>query len=516
MEAIQAKKIDEVFQLWLDRPGAGGQLVINYKGEIFERCYGYQDIEAGVPMSQESVFHLASMSKQVTAMCIFMLYERGMLGLEDDIKKYLPDIIKVPQTITIRNLLHHTSGLPDHDNFRFCTGVTYKDTMTQAESLRLIARTKELNFAPGTDYSYSNPNYLLLATIVERITGQTLNDFCQENIFKPLGMTKTFVRDDPEMLIPNRVYSYRDDGYNYTNAILNLCSYGATSLHSTSRDMSIYLRQYIDPTLISRETMEKRFLYIPPLPDGKKSVYASGVFIEEMLGHRYIHHGGVNAGFRNFGVCFPEDDLIIVRLANTYNLPFEDTSLDVARIVLGLPPRELRTLDAYKTDTVDLDSIPGFYYCDKNGEYYEIDVRDGVVYNGNVELKPIGGNLFKQGWMNITFAFGENTVRQAHNAIYPLRKVDDKIIAEQAAEYTGKYICEDFESRWEVVWQNGKLYLYHLRHGMLELHRLDGDVFCNERGVAKYTFLRDAQGNVVSFNRATDRQKKMIFTKCAL
>jgi len=187
--------------------------------------------------------------------------------------------------------------------------------------------------------------------------------------------------------------------------------------------------------------------------------------------------------------------------------------LDVARIVLNLPPRERRTLDAYKTDTVDLDSIPGFYYCDKNGEYYEIHVRDGIVYNGNVELKPIGGNLFKQRWLNITFAFGENTVRKAHNAIYPLRRINDKITAEQAAEYTGKYICEDFESNWEVVWQNGKLYLYHLRLGMLELHRLDGDVFRN--GQAKFTFLRDGQGNVVSFNRATDRQKKMIFTKCA-
>ena len=514
MDPIKAKKIDEIFQLWLDRPGAGGQLVIHHKGEVYERCYGYQNIEAGVPMSQESVFQLASMSKQVTAMCIFVLYERGMLGLEDDVTKYLPDLVKVPRSITIRNLLHHTSGLPDHSNFRFCVGVTGKDTIMQAETLRLIAQTKELNFEPGTDYGYSNPNYLLLATIVERLTGQTLNEFCQENIFKPLGMTKTFVRDDPDTIIPNRVHSYNDDGYHYTNAILNICAYGSASLQSTARDMSIYLRQYINPTLISRETMEKLYLYIPPLPDGKKSIYASGVFIEEMLGHKYIHHGGVQAGFRNFGVCFPEDDLIIVRLSNTYNLPFESTSLDVARIMLDLPPRERKTLDAYKTDTVNLDIVPGFYYCDKNGESFQIQVRDGVVYNGDVELKPIGGNLFKQGWMNITFAFGENTVRQAHDAIYSLRKVDDKITVEQAVAYTGKYICEDFESCWEVIWQNGKLYLYHLRHGMLELHRLGGDVFCNERGVATYTFLRDAQGKVVSFNRSTDRQKKMIFTKC--
>lgn len=511
MDELQKKKIDEIFQLWLDRPGAGGQMVINYKGEIYERCYGYQDIESGVPMSQDSVFHLASMSKQVTAMCIYMLYERGMLDIDDDVKKYVPDLVKVPQKITISNMLHHTSGLPDHYNFLFLTGRNAKDTVTQAEILRLIERTKELNFEPGQDYGYSNPNFVLLATIVERLTGQTLNQFCQENIFGPLGMTKTFIRDDPEMLIPNRVHSYNDDGYQYTNSILNLCMYGSTTLHSTARDMNVYLRQYIHPTLIRPETMEK-FLEIPPLGNGKKTVYASGVFIEEMLGHRYIHHGGVNAGFRNFGVCFPEDDLIITRLANTYNIPFDHSSLDVARIVLGLPEREKKTLDEYVTDTVDLDTVPGFYYSDKSGQNVTITVRDGRVYNGKAELKPQGGNLFKQGWIDVHYAFGENSlVMKDYNIIRKMRKIEDRLTDAQAAEYTGDYICKDFDSRWEIIWQEGKLYLYHLRHGMLELHWLGGDDFCN--ALAKYTFSRDEQGKVISFNRATDRQKKATFTK---
>jgi CubicO group peptidase (beta-lactamase class C family) len=506
------KKVEDIFRLWEEHPGAGGQLVVTRDGEtLLERCWGYQDIESQTPMTQESVFHLASMSKQVTAMCIYMLYEQGKLDLEDDIKKYLPDLVRVPQKITINHLLHHTSGLPDHYSFLHLTGRSVLDTVRHSEILRLNARIRELNFEPGDEFMYSNPNYVFLAEIVERLSGMSLNRFCKENIFGPLGMERTFIRDDPSMLIPNRVHSYDDNGYRYTNAILNLTMYGSTCLHSTCRDMNRYLQQYKEPTLISKETMEKHMLVIPPLNDGSYSNYAGGVRIDSVCGHRYIHHGGVNAGFRTFGVYFPEDGLTITVFTNTYNIPIETAGIDVARVILGLPERERPTLDAFRTEDSGLADAPGFYYCDETGDNFTLKVVGTELYRGGVPLKHLGGNLYKQGRLNMTFALGETICANINDELHTYRKVTLELPEERAEEYVGEYFCDVFESFWSVLWENGKLYMYHLRHGKAELHWLGDDAFSN--GPITYTFLRDAEGKVTGVNRAVSQLRKMVFEK---
>lgn len=489
------KKIDEIFKLWQEHEGAGGQLLVTYKGKtIIEKCYGYANIETKTPITPETIFHVASVSKQFTAMSILILHERGMLSVYDDVRKYIPDLIGFKEPLTIKQMMNHVSGMREHYGLFYLQGRSADDSMLQSEILRLIARQKVLNHQPGDEFIYCNANYVLLATIVERLTGMSFPEFARKNLFEPLGMDHSFFRDDPGMLIPNRCSSYHDDGYQYTNAILNLAMYGSTGLNTTCRDLTTWIKQYQNPTLISRETMENIMFDIPTLKNGTKGNYAGGVRIDEMLGHRYIHHGGVNAGFRTFGVLFPDDDLIVTVFTNTYNIPIETAGRDVARVVLGLPPRVPKNLDDYKKDTVDLDSVAGLYYCDKNGDNFRVEVRDGDVYYAGVKLTPIGGNLFKQGRLNVTFAFGEKTAVNERNNVMELRKLTETVPAEQGSAYAGEYYFDDAQSHFTVCWEDGRLWLDHLRHGRRELNWLKDDVFFY--GLREITFTRDEHGEV--------------------
>ena len=447
-------------------------------------------------MTQDSVFHVASVTKQFTAMCILILHERGLLNVNDDVRKYIPDLINFPQSLTIKQMLNHVSGLREYYDLFNLAGRSNEDHYNQYETREIIARQTTLNFEPGTKFLYTNANYMLCATIVERVSGMTYAQFCKENIFDPLGMENTFIRDNARMIVPNKVSSYHDDGYAYTNAILTFGLYGGTGLHTTCRQLHKFLRQYMEPTLISRQTMENIMFDIPEI-NGKKGNYGCGVRINSFEGHRYIHHGGVNAGYRTVGRVYPEDDLIITAFTNTYNIPIETAAADIARVVLGLSPRVPKNLDAYKAESMNMAEIPGIYYCDRNGDNFNITVKDGAVFCDGTPLMPIGGNLFKQGRLNITFAFGETNAVNDNNNIMQLRKLTETVDPGIAPDYVGDYFCQDAESHFTVIWEDEKLLLKHWRFAPKALHYLKDDTFFS--GMNSYRFLRDEAGKVTGF-----------------
>ena len=509
-------KIDALFNLWKEHEGAGCQLLVIHKGEtLVEKCYGYANIETGTPITPDTVFHVASISKPFTAMCVMILHERGLLNIDDDVRKYVPDLIAFSQPLTVRQMMNHVSGLPEHYGLLYLNGRSARDCLMQDELCRLIARQKELNFEPGEKFMYSNPNYVFLGTIVERVSGMNLAEFAKKNIFEPLGMDHSLIRLDPLMVIPNSATSYLDNGYFYRKGIVNFGIYGGTNLSSNCRDLAKYIGQYKEPTLISEQTLEDVALKIPQLPEGRSTCYAGGVRINLLEGHRYIHHGGVNAGFRTVMAIYPEDELIIVALANTHNIPIETAARDVARIVLGLPERKLRNLDAYTAETFDISQIEGFYCAEGMGSCYELQVKDGQVYLGDgddVKLTHIGKNLFKQGRRNITFAFGKTVAVNDENVIRVLRKLTQTTALDG---YAGSYFAKPVNGHFDVVQEGGKLWLDHLRHGRKELHWLEGDVFCYvvNGGMRKLEFVRDDKGAVVGFDYRSPQVYHMLYKK---
>lgn len=487
-------KINALFRLWEENPGAGGQVVVTHKGQtIFEKCYGYANIELQVPMCQDSIFHVASVTKPFTAMCVLMLHERGLLNIHDDVRKYIPDLIRFREPLTIKQMLNHVSGLREYYDLFGLGGRSGEDHYAQREARQIIAQQTTLNFAPGSRFLYTNANYMFCATIVERVSGMSFPEFCKKNIFEPLGMEKSFIRDNPRMLIPNKVSSYHDNGYEYTNAILTFGLYGGTSLHTTCQELQIFARQFIAPTLISRETMDNIMLDIPEI-NGKKGNYGCGIRVNNLQGHRYIHHGGVNAGYRTVMQVYPEDDLVITAFANTYNIPIESAAGDIARIVLGLPERVRKNLDAYRAESADLQQAPGLYYCDKNGDNFTVSVEGQKVFLDGVPMVHQSGNLYKQGRRNIWLALGDQVAVLQDNSLMELRKLTEEVDPAKAADYVGRYESEEAQSRMEMKWEDGKLMMHQYRFAPEQLHWLQEDLFFDN--MHQYRFVRDESGTV--------------------
>lgn len=498
----QKQRIDKLFDLWVQHQGAGGQLVVVHKGEtVYEQCYCYADIEEKTPMTQESLFTVASVSKQIVAMSIMILHDRGLLNIADDIRKYLPELVQFSEPVTISHMLHHTSGL--REIFELTSLNTAKEgDPKHMDKLRMLAgRQKALNFEPGSQFSYCNTGYTLLATIVERITGMNLNEFAKKNIFEPLGMEHSFFGGClPEEEIPTRVFSYHDDGTTYNKITGYSRVYGSGGLTSTCRDMVKFMPQYANPTLVSKETMEL-YQTIPPLADGTVTNYACGVRINELLGHKYLHHGGVTAGFRTFTVIFPDDELVIALFTNTYNIPIETAGRDVARIVLGLPERTTENLDDFVEEKTNFEQVTG-YYRSKGGSVYDIRAEGEKLFikcNGHwAPLYNVRGNLWKLGRRNISFVFGETVRANLDGSNIELRKLTDQ--PENPEQYCGTYYSDETMGAFTVQVEEGKLFATTPTGSKQELHLLEEDLFCYGPMAAQPKKLRfnKADGQVYS------------------
>src|SRR5688572_29162433 len=233
-------KIDALFAAY-DRSTSPGCAVAVYQGDriAYRKAYGMANLDHDVPLTTSTVFHVASVSKQFTATAILLLAQDGKLSLDDDIRKHLPELPDFGTRITIRHLANHTSGIRDQWDLLGLAGWRYsRDLITDDDVLELLARQKDLNFAPGTRHLYSNSGYTLLAVIVSRASGKTFREFTTERIFTPLGMTNTHFRDAFTEIVKHQAYGYAPYGQTFRLSTTNFDTAGATSLLTTVEDMA--------------------------------------------------------------------------------------------------------------------------------------------------------------------------------------------------------------------------------------------------------------------------------------
>ena len=244
-------KVDKVFEQW-DKPDSPGCALGVYRdGQIvYKRGYGMANLNDDVPITPATVFHVASMSKQFTAASILLLAQQGKLSLDDDVHKYIPELPDFGEPITLRHLLHHTSGLRDQWSLLDLAGWRYsQDLITDDDVMSVLVRQKALNFKPGEKYMYSNTGFTLLAIIVKRVSGMSLREFTTKNIFQPLGMTHTHFRDDHEEIIKHDALGYEQDGKDkpFRMNLTNFDTAGATSLHTTVEDLQLWDENFYHP-----------------------------------------------------------------------------------------------------------------------------------------------------------------------------------------------------------------------------------------------------------------------------
>jgi CubicO group peptidase (beta-lactamase class C family) len=308
-------EIDALMAEYADAPG-GAVMVIEDGGILFQKGYGLADVENGDPITTDSVFHLGSVGKQFTALGVMILAEQELLNYDDPIKLHLPELEWMGDDVTVRTLLHHTSGVEGYDD----SDEIYNALVASAEKpgnddlLKVLAEQGSMLADPGDEYSYSNAGYDLLGILIERLSGKNYPTFMEENIFSPLGMSNTFaVPNDARLSDENIAQSYSTEGA-YEPDILDGLN-GAGSIYSTLGDMYLYDQAFYTNELVSQETLAEAFTS-GVLNNGEETEYGFGFELGEYSGETYIGHSGAWLGFESYYLRFPDRNLSVVVLLN--------------------------------------------------------------------------------------------------------------------------------------------------------------------------------------------------------
>jgi CubicO group peptidase (beta-lactamase class C family) len=313
-----AARVDSVFGRFTAAGSPGCALGVVRDGQLdYARGYGLASVEHGVPITPATVFDIGSVSKQFTAMAVVLLAQDGKLSLDDEIQKFLPEIPRYAAgPVTIRQLLHHTSGLRDYLDVMGLSGIADEAVTTEADALDAIVRQKETNFPPGSEFRYSNSGYFLLSVIVKRASGQTLRYFAATRIFAPLGMTRTQFVDRHEMVVPGKAGSYAaGPGGSVVLSLANWEQTGDGAVNTTVEDLVKWERNFETGTVGGAAGLAEMHR-TGVLSDGKPISYALGLGIDTFRGLRRVSHGGAWAGYRAHIVRYPDQKLSLISLCN--------------------------------------------------------------------------------------------------------------------------------------------------------------------------------------------------------
>jgi CubicO group peptidase (beta-lactamase class C family) len=317
----QEPAADAVDALFADfvKPGAPGcSLAVARDGKlVYAKGYGLANVEENVPLTPDSVFDIGSTSKQFTAASIVLLEKQGKLSLNDDIRKYLPEIPDYGKKITILNLLNHTSGMRDYLALFDLAGINTDSVTTDEEAYALVTHQKALNFDPGSDWLYSNTGFFLLSLIVKRASGESLRDFAAHNIFQPLGMTQTQYRDSHTLLIANRALAYDPvkDSDKFTLNVSYFEQTGDGAVHTTTGDLLKWDENFYSGKIGGKEFVAELQEHAK-LNSGKTKEYAKGLMVTTYRGLPVVRHGGAWGGYRAELLRFPEQHFSVVCLCN--------------------------------------------------------------------------------------------------------------------------------------------------------------------------------------------------------
>lgn len=531
--ALLVRKVDALFAEW-DKPGSPGAAVAIVKNGLvmYQKGYGSANLEYDIPITSSTIFPVGSVSKQFTAFAITVLAHEGKLSLDDDIRQYLPELPAFGVPITIRHLMHHTSGLRDEVFLLAMAGWRLDDVITKAHILKLVRSQRELNFRPGEKYRYSNTGYTLLAEIVERVSGKSFRAWTATNIFEPLGMTSTLFYDDHERIVKNRAYSYQPDGKGGFKK--HVLSYANANLLTTVEDLAKWARNFHEarlggPAVIAH--MHERGV----LNHGDTLDYAFGLVVDGYYGLKRVGHAGSHAGYRAYFGRFPEQDLAIIVLSNLASFNPVAMAMQVVDVSLAdgsaseQPGSRITARPAERKaivlDPAMYDEYVGVY---KLWPGYIITItKENQRLMGQVTGQP-KGELFpeserkffvKGADVQVSFQRGltGKVILTVHDEDQNLRALKFEPLAlsvDQLTEYTGNYYSEELGTTYTFVVNDGQLVAQHRRHEDIKLMPEQADAFFS--GVwffGQVKFMRDQSKRITGLKVSNERATNLHFDK---
>jgi CubicO group peptidase (beta-lactamase class C family) len=330
------QKIDELLAVYdsEDAPGLSVN-VISHGKSVYYKGFGLSNLDYNIKNSDSTVFSLASIAKQFTASAIWALVNEDKISLEDDIRTYIPEFPKYEDVVQIKHLLNHTSGIRNYHTLMYLSGFDYDTTYYDNNTvLELALRQKGLNNLPGEKVSYSNTNYNLLAIIIERISGQNLNDYLKLKILNPLKMHSTFVRVEHGKPIKNKAVGYQKQKEGYKFSTNNQLSYGAGSMGSSVNDMAIWMKM-LNGQILHFKYLTQFLKTTERLTTGEKAKYARGIMLDDYKGYITASHGGIGFGGRTQLITVKEMEFGIIVLTNLESIDAPRIAYQILDILLS-------------------------------------------------------------------------------------------------------------------------------------------------------------------------------------
>ncbi len=528
LEESVRTQIDEVFD-FVNVGDPGCALGVVQNGQMaFAKGYGLANLDWGIPISPSTAFDIGSVSKQFTAAAIALLEIDGVLSIEDEVRRWIPELPEYERTITIRHLLNHTSGIRDYLTLMELAGTDFNNVFDEFDGVELITRQRALNFDPGSEFLYSNSGYLLLANIVRRATDKSLRQFLEERVFDPLGMAHTSIWDLNTEVVRERATGYAGESGSWTiDHAWNFQMGGDGQVITTVEDLAKWDANFYAP-VVGGQGLLDRMHTRGILNDGDTIDYALGLTVDEYRGLHRVKHGGVWAGFRAVLARFPEQHTSIIVECNRGDANAGAYANGVADAVLaGLFTEEVADVaggdaplaknhEPVELAVGQLERWEGVYQAEADPPVLVFEVRDGrlvvMVQGQSFPLQAFSETDFELigVGVQITFADEEGVATATRLGDTYVRRDRPEPSAEQLQDYVGRYWSPEIETVYEITLEGDTLSLRRADRDPAGLLSIAPDEF-NGAGLG-ITFVRE-RGRVTGLKVDAGRVTCIVFER---
>lgn len=538
-DVVSPEQVDALFSQWNWDTGPGAAVAIVKDGQlVLEKGYGMANLEHWIEITPETVFPIASVTKQFTGFAVAALAADGALSLDDEVRSHLPELPDFGASIKIRDLIHHTSGLRDVVELLLISGFDFRDLFSKARYWNLIRNQQALNFPPGSEYEYTNTGYFLLAEIVAKVSGVSFRDWLEREVFEPLDMNSSQVVTDPGTLIRNLASAYQGRDGDFRRSQLTSGVAGGSGIYSTAGDLARWLinfgtQQAGGPEVITRMQETGR------MASGQEVPYAFGISIDDYQGLARISHGGRSNGYLSHVAYFPEQRFGVAVLCNGYPMqPLLDPAVladQIADLYLAKSLTEQRpdfaTEEAIDVSKEQLTELEGLYWSTNRNYTRWVSWSQGALYfegsGSQQRMLPLGENRFllqgatprtvlsfrktEAGEREFEFAAGNQPLQHFIAVDEP-----DAITPESLQDYAGLYFSPELKVAHRYSVSDGQLQVECTGRETATLRPIIRDHF--NQGNPWWLgydihFVRDEKGKVTEVYVSNYHAKKLRFVK---
>ena len=539
LSADPKKLADQLFAPWDRRDGPGAAVAVWRGGRtLFAKSYGMANLAYDIPFTITTPTNIGSTSKQFTAFAVMLLVDDGKLSLDDDVRKHIPELKDFGKTITVRNLLTHTTGYREIYNAlsigarRFDEG----DYVSRNEMIALVQRQPSLQNTPGEEFNYNNTAFALAALVVERVAKQPFAEFMAQRVFAPLGMTHSTVRADRHATVRGATTGYSRAPNGEWRDLGDLASsMGAGGIYTTLGDLQLWVENYANPRVGKKESIAQMMTPFT-LANGKSTGYGMGLFIDKQGPLTRVHHGGADISHRSQLAYYPEINAGVTTQSNDGGFD-SGIAFRIAKAFFPeiTPPvtAAATAFDPASYDARRFDQFVGRYALDASPQFILTFSRSGdsliaqATGQPPVQLAPTSDSSFTLRGVPASVTFHRDAQGRA-NAITlhqngnqrATRVVGEPVkawapTAAELASFAGRYFSDELETFYDVTVKDGKLMVGHRRMDATTFSPSAKETFTGsgDAGNVTIVFERDRSGQVIAFYAGNGRARDVRFAR---